>query len=197
MYKKWSDTPICWLCDYWWTILLALLVVVSAILSRGYWMPALGLENTPIASATPENPSTTQFVDPMGEYSFSPIANWPVEDVGTQFQQWALPDGVVMSVHSEPASPSDTLESWAQEVVTRLPYDVISQSQVQVAGQPAIRQEVAYPGQSQRIAVGYLVLYNGQKYQIALAGLQGLSESDQERAIQEFEQVLTTFQFQQ
>lgn len=100
-----------------------------------------------------------------------------------------------MSIHSEPALPGDTLESYAQEVVTRLPYDVIEQSETQIGGQPAIRQEVAYPGDTTRVAMGYLVIYDGKKYQIALAGLGEIPVVAQEKLIREFEQVLTTFQF--
>lgn len=184
-----------WLCDYWWILLSALALILAAYFSRAYWLPLIGLENIQVADATPEDSSTTQFADPNEEYSFSHPANWPAEDVGNQTQQWTLPDGVVMSVHSEPAVAGDTLESYAQEVITRLPYDVLSQSDVRIGGQPAIRQEVAYPGETTRIALGYLVLYEGKKYQIALAGLGEIPLNDQEKFIQEFEKVMTTFQF--
>lgn len=193
-----DDDVLCWVCDYWWAVLSVLVLVLAAYFSREYWLPVLGFENSPITIDTPENnPSTTQFVDPKGEYSFSPPTNWPVEDVGNQSQQWNLPDGVTMSVHSEPAAPGDTLETYAQEVVTRLPYDVINQSQVQIGGQSAIRQEVAYPGETRRVALGYLVITNKKKYQIALAGLGEIPTSDQEKIIQEFEKAMTTFQFKQ
>ncbi|MDP1614599.1 MAG: hypothetical protein Q8L68_02270 [Methylococcales bacterium] len=184
-----------WLCDYWWTILFAFALLLAAYFTCAYWLPIVGLENTPMAGATPEDASTTQFADPNGEYSFSHPTNWHAEDVGNQSQQWALPDGVVMSVHSEPAASGDTLESYAQEVVTRLPYDVISQSEAQIGGQPAIRQEVAYPGETTRVALGYLVLYDGNKYQIALAGLGEIPASEQDAFIQEFEKAMATFQF--
>jgi hypothetical protein len=180
--------------------MLILLAGLAIVFTRDYWLPLLGSDNAEpaiIVSTPEETPSSVNFVDPQGDYSLSHPAEWTRESFGSQTQQWVLPEGMAMSIHSEPISPGDTLESYAQEVVSRLPYEVIAQSETQVAGQPAIRQEVAFPGQSQRIAVGYLVFYNGQKYQIALSGLQGLSVSDQERVIQEFEQVLTTFQFQQ
>jgi hypothetical protein len=76
-----------------------------------------------------------------------------------------------------------------------MPYDVISQSQTQIGGQSAIRQEVAYPGETTRVALGYLVLYGGKEYQIALAGLGEIPASDQQRLIQDFEKAMTTFQF--
>ncbi len=197
MKKEWWEDTICYICDYWWAILSTLILMLAVYFTRRFWLPLIGLENPPIASPTPENTSTTQFIDPKGTYSFSPPANWPAEDVGNQSQQWTLPDGIVMSVHSEPAAAGDTLESYAQEVVTRLPYDVISQSEAQIGGQPAIRQEVAYPGETTRVALGYLILYGGNKYQIALAGLGEIHASEQERFIQEFEKAMTTFQFKE
>lgn len=192
---KWWERPACFVCDYWWAMLAVLLLSLLFYFTRAYWLPLIGLENASIASATPENYSGTQFVDPNGKYSFSHPANWPVEDVGIQSQQWTLPGGVTMSLHSEPTAFGDTLETYAQEVVTRLPYDVISQSQTQIGGQSAIRQEVAYPGETTRVALGYLVLYGGKKYQIALAGLGEIPASDQQRLIQDFEKAMTTFQF--
>jgi len=182
---------------------------LTAYLTRAYWLPALGIDTviaptvsptgavvTPIATSTPSNESLTEFVDPQGDFTLSYPANWPTQDVGNQAQQWILPGGVVMSVHAEPALPGDTLEGYAQEVITRLPYDVLEQVEIQLGGQPAVRQEIAFPGMTQRIAVGYLVLYKDKKYQIALSGLDRIAASDQDRVIQEFEALMTTFKFQ-
>lgn len=192
MQEEWWERSTCFLCDRWWLLLLILASLLAGWFARGYWLSQSGLTNL-----TPDAISLSEFADGQGAYTLAYPSNWPVEDLGNQTQQWLLPEGATMSVHSEPMLPGDTLESYAQEVVSRLPYEVLKQSYARVGEQPAIRQEVAYPGQVQRIAVGYLVLYKGQKYQIALAGLQRLSENDQERVIQEFEQVLTTFRFQQ
>jgi hypothetical protein len=184
-----------WLCDYWWFLVSLVVFVLIAYLTRVSWLPLIGIENAPVAIAVPESSSSSQFTDPRREYSFSHPASWPVQDLGNQSQQWTLPNGVVMSVHSEPVVSSDTLESYAQEVVTRLPYDVLEQSNAQVGGQPAIRQEVGLPGQTLPTAVGYLVIYKGKKYQIALAGLDCLSSKDQTSVIKGFEGVLATFKF--
>jgi hypothetical protein len=153
---------------------------------------------TPITVVPTNQGSGTgsEFVDQQGTYTLSYPSVWVSQDAGNQAHQWILPEGVVMSIHAEPAQPGDTLESYAQEVVTRLPYDVLSQTSAQVSGKPAIRQEVAYPGQTQLVAVGYLVLHGGQKYQIALSGLDTITAEDQTRVIQQFEQVLSSFNFQ-
>jgi hypothetical protein len=197
MQPAWWEDPIGWLCKYWWILLIILAMALGLFFTRDLWLPAIGLKNgspspTPAVSASP----TALFRDPQNTYQLAYPANWIQQDAGNQAQQWILPEGVTMSVHAEPLQPGDTLENWAQEVVTRMPYDVISQTDSTIAGQPAIRQEVAYPGQTKRIAVGYLVLNNGQKYQIALSGLAQLQADEQERVIQEFEKTLVTFQFQ-
>jgi len=214
MREEWWERPVCFICDFWWAILLAILLGLAVFLTRGYWLPWLGITPavTPVAISTPAstpvvisplagtltpgNSANTEFIDPQGSFTLTYPSDWPTSDAGNQAQQWVLPDGVIMSVHSEPASPDDTLESYAQEVITRLPYDVLEQTQIQVGGQPSIRQEVAFPGMTQRVAVGYLVLYEGKKYQIALSGLDRIAASDQDRVIQEFETVMTTFKFQ-
>jgi hypothetical protein len=189
------ETPVCWLCDYWWAVLSAIVLVLAAYFSRSYWLPLVGLESSPVVSATPVSSGPAEFSDPGGEYSFSPPESWPAADAGDQTQQWALPDGVVMSVHSDPSAAGETLEDFASEVTTRLPYDVISQTETQLGGQPAIRQEVAYPGNTSRVALGYLVLYDGNKYQIALAGLEEIPADEQQKFIQDFENAMTTFEF--
>lgn len=214
MHDEWWERPVCFICDFWWAILLAILLGLAVFLTRGTWLPWLGINpavtpaaistpastpavvSTSAGTSTPGNSAITEFIDPQGTFTLTYPLDWPTSDAGNQAQQWVLPEGAVMSVHAEPMQPGDTLDSYAQEVVTRLPYDVIAQVPMQVGGQAAIRQEVTYPGQTQRVAVGYLVLYSGQKYQIALSGLDAITAGDQTRVIQEFEQVLTTFQFQ-
>jgi len=183
-----------WLCDYWWILLSTFMFALAAYFTRVYWLPLVGLESTPIANSTPESGPIAEFVDADGKYSFSHPTNWIMEDVGNQSQQWILPNGVTMSVHSEAALSSDTLESYAQEVIARLPYSVLRQSAVTIGGRPSIRQEVAYPGESTRVALGYLIIYNEIKFQIALSGLEEIPASEQEKFIREFEKAMATFQ---
>ncbi len=197
MDKRWWEDPACWLCDYWWVLLAVIVLALTAFFTRGRWLPLISSENAAHgATPLPEASSTAEFNDPQNIYRLAYPSDWLLQDAGNQAWQWVLPEGVIMSVHGEAAQAGDTLQSWAQEVVTRMPYDVIAQSNTTIGGQPAIRQEVAYPDQAQRIAVGYLVLHGGQKYQIALSGLEQLRQSEQEQLIQEFEKTLATFQFQ-
>jgi len=202
MNEKWWERPTCFLCNYWWLLLLVVVLGLTAYFSRGFWFPKIMGETvippprlTPFARQLADNESVTNFPDPEGLFAFSPPLDWSYQDLGSQTHQWALPDGAVVSVHSEPLAAGDTLDNYAQEVTTRLPYDVLKQEQSQVGGQLAIRQEIAYAGQDERIAVGYIVFYNDRKYLIALAGLDMIDPSEQERIILEFENVLSTFLF--
>lgn len=210
MNERWWERSACLLCDYGWVALLIVLLSLAAYLLRGWWPgsqnPApVSTEVLSAATALPSiypSPSSTstavqrsEFTDPQGEFRLSFPAEWSLEKMDDSTHQWILPQGLVMSVHSEPILSGETLEDFAQEVVTRLPYEVLRQEQIQIAGQPAIRQEVAYLGQRERIAVGYLLFYRGRKYQIGLAGLDGFSQAEQEQLIQEFEQTIATFSF--
>jgi len=222
MKKKWWEDPMSFICDYWWAFLAVILLLLVAIFTYNDWAPLVGINPIPnptllplatvpgitpqrtlvpaisgIDTATPTPSTAIQFNDPQGTYTLSYPQDWTATDAGNQAQQWQLPSGAVVSIHAEPAQPGDTLDSFAQEVVTQLPYDVLSQTSTQVGGQLAIRQEVAFPGETQPTAVGYLVLYKGKKYQIALSGLQTVVASDRAVVIQQFEKTLATFQFQQ
>lgn len=209
MQERWWERPVCIVCEYWWVAVLAIALGLTAYFMRGYWMPAIGMTPVPTAtqpgpsavpataavapSATPEG--TTAFQDPAGNYKLEHPTDWTREDVGDQVQAWQLPEGAEVSVHAEPAQPGDTLESWAEEVVARMQYAVLAQSNVSVGGEPGIRQDVAYTRSGPRIAVGYLMMHGGQKYQIALAGLDDLSADEQQRLIEQFEAMLKTFNF--
>lgn len=203
MKEEWWERPTCFLCDRWWLLLVFLAMGLTAYFTNGYWMPALGVAATPSAGTSTIQTTlslsqgASAFTSPQGEYSLEYPSDWETETLDEQTQQWTPPEGAVVSVHSEPIQPGDTLESFAEDVVSRLPYDVLNQTQVEVGGEHAIRQEVASPGGNDVMAVGYLVLHDGKKYQIALAELNGLPPDEKTRIIQEFDQVVSIFLFQQ
>ena len=148
-----------------------------------------------LISSSPTPAPLSQYVNPQGNFSLSYPTDWQGEDVGSSAYQWVLPEGVAVAILSEIVSSEDTLENMAQEVVTEIPYDVLNQTEAQVGGERAIRQEVAFPGSSKRIAVCYLVLHGGQKYQISLFDLDMLSEIQQSEVIAKFEKMVATFVF--
>jgi hypothetical protein len=43
MKQEWWERPTCWLCDYWWAFLLALVLGLAAFFSRDRWMDVLGM----------------------------------------------------------------------------------------------------------------------------------------------------------
>lgn len=100
MYKKWWDTPVCWLCDYWWAILLALLVVALAILLRGYWMPVQDFSAIPSATPisttilpSPTTDSLEQWLHFQGtSYSLDYPADWYAYHPQTEIRD---PSGIV------------------------------------------------------------------------------------------------------
>lgn len=43
MNKKWWETTACWFCDYWWLLLLSIILALALYFTRDLWLPALGL----------------------------------------------------------------------------------------------------------------------------------------------------------
>lgn len=204
MNDEWWERPVCIVCDYWWLLVIMIAIGLAGYFSRSFWLPMLNLveptiESTPVATPTivgQDEVPRSQYSADQGEYSLTYPSEWPSEPVGDQAQQWFLPNGAIMSVHSEPALPGDSLAEFATEVTSRLPYDILNQDNIELGGQPAIRQEVGFPGEIKLIAIGYLFIADDQKYQIALAGLDTLSADEQEVTIQEFEEVLSSFEYE-
>lgn len=40
MKEEWWESPVCWLCDYWWALLLATVLGLTGYFTRGHWLPA-------------------------------------------------------------------------------------------------------------------------------------------------------------
>lgn len=64
MKEKWWEQPTCFLCDWWWAILLAVIVGTTLFLSRGMWIPYFGTQEAAstqafIDSTPPSNTATT------------------------------------------------------------------------------------------------------------------------------------------
>lgn len=47
MNESWWENPVCWLCDYWWVLLIALVLALTAIFTRHLWLPLFGIEPAP------------------------------------------------------------------------------------------------------------------------------------------------------
>lgn len=43
MEDRWYDGSVCFLCNYWWIILLVIVLGVVAYFTAPYWLPLLGL----------------------------------------------------------------------------------------------------------------------------------------------------------
>lgn len=53
MNDEWWEPPICWLCDYWWALFLALVLALTGYFTRDFWLPRVGVTPPPPATATP------------------------------------------------------------------------------------------------------------------------------------------------
>ena len=43
MNDEWWEGPTCFICDYWWVILIIIVLAVAAYFTSPYWLPLLGL----------------------------------------------------------------------------------------------------------------------------------------------------------
>lgn len=39
MNERWWESPVCFVCNYWWGILIAIVLVLAAFFTRNYWLP--------------------------------------------------------------------------------------------------------------------------------------------------------------
>ena len=69
MREEWWERPVCFVCKYWWAILLVLLLVLAAYLSRDYWLPA-----------PPSPPTPTRIPSPIPSLTLEPTR---VTEMGT------------------------------------------------------------------------------------------------------------------
>ncbi len=71
MNEPWYESPVCFFCDFWWTLLLALALALAGYFMRGQWLPlvisqapmptvaATTIPSSPTATLTPIPPSPT------------------------------------------------------------------------------------------------------------------------------------------
>jgi hypothetical protein len=43
MDRAWWEGPTAFLCDYWWVILIVIVLAITAYFTRDYWLPLIGL----------------------------------------------------------------------------------------------------------------------------------------------------------
>lgn len=41
MNEEWWESPACWVCDYWWALLLIVVLALTAFFTRDFWLPAM------------------------------------------------------------------------------------------------------------------------------------------------------------
>ena len=79
MNEEWWESPVCFICDYWWALLLVIVLALAAFFTRDLWLPLLGYEPrpTPVELGTGDIQATLTWdsgndidlwvIDPAGE----------------------------------------------------------------------------------------------------------------------------------
>jgi len=88
MHEDWWESSVCWLCDYWWALLIALILGLSAYFTRDLWLPILGVE-----PALPE----------LGTGDVQATLTWGTTD---DLDLWVTDPLGVPIFYSSPSSPS-------------------------------------------------------------------------------------------
>ena len=88
MHEDWWESPVCWLCDYWWALLIALVLGLTAYFTRDLWLPLLGVE-----PALPE----------LGTGDVQATLTWDTND---DLDLWITDPQGVSIYYSNPSSPS-------------------------------------------------------------------------------------------
>ena len=84
MNDEWWERPTCFICDYWWLLLMAIILGLAAFFTRGTWLPVIispTLTPTAVATFTPLPTSTALFTStptvtptPRQVPTFTPIS---------------------------------------------------------------------------------------------------------------------------
>jgi len=213
MYKRWSDTPVCWLCDYGWTLLLALALLLTGYLTRGYWLPLLGVTppaptptalpvptSTPAQTITPASATATVtptsefygYVNDEGGYAFNYPAQWKGKAAGTD-AYFQLPNNAKLEIVVRALQAGETLESLADDTGP-LTIPKSNLTNLTVGGEPALQYDVL-DARSEIVTRTYQVLHTGRAYYLTLfapleAGTVSFSQS-----LEQFDQLMLDFQF--
>jgi hypothetical protein len=103
MQEDWWERPVCYICDYWWAFLLALVLILTGWFTRDYWMPAAPLPSATLPAATPTRVATLGTGDVQVTLiwnSTNDLDLWVVDPQGEKiyFGQKTAPSGGMLDV---------------------------------------------------------------------------------------------------
>lgn len=202
MYKKWWDTPVCWLCDYGWMLLLALALLLTVWLARGYWLPILGVMpvSPPAPTITPASATATAaplqdlygYVNKDGGYAFNYPTQWIGSAAGAD-ANFQLPDNAKLEIIVRALQAGGTLETLADDTGP-LTIPKSNLTNLMVGGEPAFQYDVLDES-SEIIARTYRVLHAGRVYDLSLFAPLEAGAGSFSQSLQQFDQLMLDFQF--
>ena len=207
MREEWWESPVCYICDYWWALLLGLILAATAYFTRPFWLPALGfspeVSETPTVTVLPTTqiptatlppytitPSVSAAVTPtvtpgtfsgytntLGSYAFNYPTVWEGTELGAD-AQFETPEGGVVYIHVEPRPQGETSAEFSEASMAGLPYDVLERVESTIAGYPAFCTRTANAGEDQVIALTCYFVVDAQGYVLSLAYLDQLTPEE-------------------
>lgn len=212
MREEWWERPVCFICNYWWALLLAIVLALAAYFTRGYWLSTFASSPTPvplpsvlptsavIATETPGTPAPTEtpvlygYTNLISGYAFNYPATW----VGTETLGdvvFALPSGASVMVHAEPAVPGENLEAFVAEVNEFPPHNILMEYHTTLNGESAKCRQLAQLGQTRLFSISCLSLHNERRFFIIIMEMDTLSADQLEKSKVEFDALLESFFF--
>jgi hypothetical protein len=102
MREEWWEKPTCWLCDYWWLILLLMLIGLGAYFARNLWRPPAAVP-TPTFTVRPQPTLTVTPTITLGTGDVQITLTW---NSTNDLDLWVIdPDGEAI-YFGKPTSPS-------------------------------------------------------------------------------------------
>lgn len=217
MKEEWWERPICFLCDRWWMLLLAIVLALAAYFTRGYWLPLAGItlptptpiSATPVPTITPASasfaltPSVTEIATPetfygyvnrQGGYAFNYPSDWTGTETGTNVR-FELYNGSNAQVTVSNVSPNQALDTSVADFGP-MPAPPTTQSTTTLAGETAIRREILDERNGQVVSLIYSVLHGTRLYNLSLyAPAENALPPDFSQSLSAFERMVQSFYF--
>lgn len=202
MKEEWWEQPVCFVCDYWWALLLALALLLTGWFTRGYWLPLLGVTPAPTPAPTTSSPSALATVTPTselygyineeGKYAFNYPSNWKGEEIGPD-AYFQLPNNARLEIIVKDLLPGETFETLVEDTGP-LSIPKSNLSDVSIGGEAAQRYDVLNE-QNEMIARAYQVLHNGRAYYLTLFAPPNPGSDSFAQSLEQLDQLILDFQF--
>jgi len=202
MQEEWWERPVCYLCDYWWALLIALALLLTGWFTRGYWTPDLG--SAPASTLTPtaalvhvtamKTPPSEfyGYVNNQGGYAFNYPVQWEGKAGGTD-AYFELPNHAKLEIVVRDARDDETLDTLAYNAGP-LSIPKSNFAKLVIGGEPALQYDVL-DERGEIITRAYQVLRARRVYYLTLFAPLETGDIPFSQSLAQLEQLVLDFRF--